>query len=399
MIPKQLIQPFTLSRIPEIRFGAGIIRTLPQLLAKFGDQMLIVTGGVSFLNSKICKELYKALIDNHSVVIQSIVTGEPSPELVDKEVTFFKSKQIDIVIAIGGGSVIDAGKAISAMLNEDGSVADYLEGVGTGKIPSGLKVPFIAVPTTAGTGSEATKNAVLSQVGLQGYKRSLRHDNFIPDIALIDPELMLSLPANLTATCGMDALTQLMEAYLSPKSNPMIDALAFSGMEAVKNSLESAVQDGAHDIAARTGMAYASLLSGIALAQAGLGIVHGLASPIGGYYNIPHGVICGTLLAPATEMNIQLLRQKGENDWALYKYARIGALFGHCDEENVDFCCQQLIEQLYNWTYRFNLPMLSDYGIKLNQVEKIVVNSDIKNNPVRLSDEHIAAILKKRIAS
>ena len=190
---------------------------------------------------------------------------------------------IDVVLSTGGGSVIDAGKAVSAMLRVEGSVAEYLEDVGTRKHP-GTKVPFVAVPTTAGTGCEATRNAVLSRVGPDGFKKSLRHDNFLPDAAVVDPVLTLSCPPDITAACGLDALTQLLESFVSTKASVLTDVLALSGLEHIGNSLVPACTNSGQDIDMRANLSYAALMSGITLTSAGLGTVHGFASSIGGLF-------------------------------------------------------------------------------------------------------------------
>ena len=184
---------------------------------------------------------------------------------------------------------MDAGKSISAMLTKTESIKEYLEGIGTKK-HDGKKMPFVAVPTTSGTGSEATKNAVISEIGGRGFKKSLRHDNFVPDSVVIDPRLMISCPQNVTAASGMDVFSQLIEGYLSTNSSPMTDALALSGLRYIKEGLLKSYETG-DDIDARGKVAYASYLSGVVLANAGLGTVHGFASPIGGYFDIPHGVV------------------------------------------------------------------------------------------------------------
>ena len=228
-----------------------------------------------------------------------------SPGLIDSVVRESSDKKYDLVVAIGGGSVIDAGKAISAMMYKTDSLTDFLEVVGHKEHP-GTKLPFIAVPTTSGTGSEATKNSVISEVGKEGFKRSLRHDNIVPDIALVDPELTLSCSPEITAASGMDCFTQLTEAYISDKSNQYTDALAIEGLRSVKASLVKSYIDGG-DIEARTGMSFAALTSGICLANAGLGVVHGFASSVGGMYNIPHGLVCGTLMAVSNKINVREL--------------------------------------------------------------------------------------------
>ena len=320
------MQSFLFSQTPQIHFGEGKFSTLPDLVSSRGRRVLLVTGHASFASSSYCSPFLDDLKARGVHCEHVSVKGEPGPDWVDRTVQCYRREEISLVVSIGGGSAIDAGKAICAMLPQETSVWDYLEGIGQGK-HDGRKTPFIAVPTTFGTGSEASKNAVLSVVGPQGFKRSIRHERFIPDVALIDPILSLGCPPQITAACGLDAFTQLLESYLSPKSNPITDAIAWSGLQHVQKGLESSCKD-ANDLEARSHMAYASLVSGITLANAGLGIVHGLASVLGGMFEIPHGVICGTLLAPATRMNIRTLKKRGGPKAGpfLQKYARVGAL-------------------------------------------------------------------------
>ena len=360
--------------------------------------MLIVTGSQSFVSSGKKDIIDKALRKKSVAPLYFPVSGEPSPYLIDDAVSKFRNSDIYIVCSIGGGSVIDTGKAISAMLLHDDSVFDYLEGVGTGKKHDGVKVPFIAVPTTAGTGSEATKNAVLSCVGPSGFKKSLRHDNFVPDAALIDPELMLSCPPNITASTGMDAFTQLLESYVSTQSTPLTDALAFSGLCHAAENLIPACTTGAGDVEVRAGMAYAALLSGITLANAGLGVVHGLASALGGLFDIPHGVICGTLVGAATRVSISVLKkQKNTGENALKKYARIGALLSGNDSGDTDRCCELLIIKLEEWTDLLNLPLLNEFGVKESNIENILNSTGNKNNPAKLDRCEIRQIIESRL--
>ena len=293
--------PFKLARIPTLHFGAGKLKELPKSIAIFGKKALIVTGTASLKGSEYWQEALEGLRQAEIEFQTLTIDAEPSTEFIDSICASLKGQGIEVVIGIGGGSVIDGAKAISAMLPHTNSVLDHLEDVGKNVPHSGIKIPYIAVPTTSGTGGEMTKNAVMSMVGLGGYKKSLRHDNLIPDTVIIDPRLMLSCPPHITAACGMDAFTQLLEAYLSPLASPLTDALAISGLEEIADCLVAACTDGQNKIAIRSGMAYASMLSGIVLANAGLGIVHGLASPIGGFFPMPHGVVCGTLVASATE--------------------------------------------------------------------------------------------------
>ena len=393
-----MIPSFLFTHIPTIHFGAGKFGILDTIIGSFGNTALIITGAHSFESSGK-KDLIDRSLDEKSVKpLYFPARGEPSPELIDEAVSQFRNSNIDVVCSIGGGSVIDTGKAISAMLQHDDSVFDYLEGVGTGEKHDGLKVPFIAVPTTAGTGSEATKNAVLSRVGPDGFKKSLRHDNFIPDIAVIDPELMLSCPFDVTASTGMDAFTQLLESYVSVQSTPLTDALAYSGLCHASENLISACTNGAENVKVRSGMAYAALLSGVTLANAGLGIVHGLASALGGMFNIPHGVVCATLMGAANKVTVNALkRQKESGEHALAKYTRIGVLLSGDDSGDIYRSCDVLIRKLEEWADLLHLPPLSEFGVKESDIEKIIDRTGNKNNPVKLDRSEIRQIIESRM--
>jgi alcohol dehydrogenase class IV len=388
---------FGFARCPRIYFGPGTFRELREIVPRWGRKALIVTGASSFQASGRLEELQGWLDEELVSYFHVAVKGEPSPELVDGMVEEYRGSGIEVVLSVGGGSAIDAGKAISAMLLEKDSVLDYLEEVG-GKEHSGRKVPFIAVPTTAGTGSEATRNAVLSRVGPDGFKKSLRHDNFVPEVAVVDPELALSCPTRVTASSGMDALTQLLESYVSPGSSPLTDALALSGMERVRDNLLPACGAGSSDVEVRAGMAYAALLSGITLANAGLGVVHGFAAAIGGLYSIPHGVICGTLLGAAVRANISALRGMGAGgEAALKKYARAGALLSGGEKASVDEGCALLVEVIQRWTRELHLPRLGEFGITSSDVDGIVERTEPKNNPAPLDRRTLRSIILERL--
>ena len=307
-----------------------------------------------------------------------------------------RNRQIDAVVSIGGGSVIDAGKAVAAMLHEQGRVRQYLEGVGNKK-PTGKKMPFVAVPTTAGTGAEATKNAVISEIGENGFKKSLRHDNYVPDIALVDPELALSCSRHVTARSGMDAFTQLLESYVSTSANPMTDALAVDALRLVREALPEAVDNGDNDLEARTGMAYASMISGITLANAGLGVVHGFASSVGGFFDVPHGLVCGTLMAPANRVTVKKLRKSRANPQALAKYATVGEIFSRQPGKSDGFYVDFLLNLMEDWSDRFDLEKLSEYGVRGTDVQKIVRATSCKYNPVLLNENELSEILDARV--
>ncbi|MCF8360087.1 MAG: iron-containing alcohol dehydrogenase [Prolixibacteraceae bacterium] len=386
---------FTVSRIPELIFGAGKIEILPQLLEKYGKHFLIVTGKGSFSETEQGKRFFNNLTIKGFRLKFYPVNHEPSPEVVDMAVEKFRNDMPDAVVAIGGGSVIDAGKAISAMLVSPENIEHYLEGVGNLPAP-GQKTPFIAVPTTAGTGSEATKNAVISKIGKNGYKKSLRHNNYISDLAMIDPGLQISCPAKLTACSGMDAFSQLLESYLSTNANPMTDALALEGIKNISKSLVQLVTGNLHDVKLRSKMAWAAWLSGITLANAGLGTVHGFASPIGAMFKIPHGLVCGTLMAETNKLTIEKLKGTPDEKHFLKKYAIVGKIFiGQKRNKTDGYYARELINHLKEMTKILQIPKLTEYGIDPENYETITAKTSNKNNPVKLSKEELITILQR----
>lgn len=389
-----MVKAFQFARIPKIIFRNGGIDDLVSITRDSVRSLILVTGRSSFLKSHRAEKLLDSFLKAGILVHQISVEGEPSPEVIDQTIRDFHDKKIDIVVGIGGGSVLDAGKAISAMMYKQESVAAFLEGVGNLEHP-GTKLPFIAVPTTSGTGSEATKNAVISQVGKNGFKRSLRHDNFVPDIAIVDPALTLNCPKEITASSGMDCFTQLTEAYLSDKSNQYTNALSMEGLKVIKSSIVRSYING-EDIEARAGMSFAAMTSGICLANAGLGVVHGFAASIGGIYNIPHGVVCGTLMAKANELNIRELRKVPGGEASLKKYACLGRLFLDEAGKSDDFYIDGFIRYLHGLTYELKLPGLKRFGIEEKDIELICKNTENKNNPVKLKLEYLIEIMSDR---
>ena len=331
------------------------------------------------------------------IQVQTVhIAAEPSPELIDTITADLSGDNIDLVIAIGGGSTLDGGKAISVMLAEGGNVNRFLEGIGT-KTPSGRKIPFIAIPTTSGTGSEATSNAVISSIGPQGFKSSLRHDNFIPDLALIDPSLTLSCPQKLTVACSMDCFTQLVEGYLSTNSSSLTDALALDGIRALHRSLRLVCDNGS-DLPARTDLSYAAMLSGVILCNSGLGTVHGFASVIGGLFDIPHGVICGTLMAPANALTLKNIRQHPGAHPALAKYTKLGKIWSNQTNKTDIWYQDCFIDELERLTNELNIAKLSDYGVTAGDITDIVAKTGNKYNPAQLTREELATILDRRIS-
>ncbi|MDH5423878.1 MAG: iron-containing alcohol dehydrogenase [Gammaproteobacteria bacterium] len=393
------VNSFSISRLPKIEFGPGTINKLPSIIKTYGNRLLIVTGDKSFIQSESWADLEKNLSSSDIEYTLCHVITEPSPTLIDKLVQDYRLSAVDAVVAIGGGSALDAGKAIAGLLKTSYSVMDFLEGVGPELVYEGPVVPFIAVPTTAGTGSEATKNAVLSEQSFNGYKKSFRDEKLVPAVAIVDPDLLKSCPESLIAANGMDALTQLMESYVSTHSNEMTDALAISGIKAIKASL-LAWYDGDNSDTNRSKMAYASLLSGINLAQTGLGSVHGLASPLGAFFPIPHGMVCGTLLAEAADINITAMKQREPDNPALFKYAELGRLLSDNISLNDEAAHQSLIFVLRQLVEQMDLPYLKEYGIRVEHLEHIVGHSrgsSMKTNPIVLTDDEIRQLVFRRI--
>ena len=391
---------FFISRLPQIHFGAGSISKLSDIIQDRQDRrVLLVTGEKSFHGSDAWQTLIHTLSNQGIEWWHTCIASEPSPQLIDDIVAQYKTLDIQLVVAIGGGSVMDAGKAIAGLLPFGNSVMDHLEGVGKGIAYTGPATPFIAVPTTAGTGSEATKNAVLSHQGEDGYKKSFRHDTLMPTYAIVDPELLASCPQHLIAANGMDAFTQLLESYVSTGANPFTDALALSGLKAVNEGFVDAWENTNTEKAAdgRAAMAYAALLSGITLAQAGLGSVHGLASPLGAFFPIGHGIVCGSLLAAATQINLQALNQRNEESPALIKYAEIGRLLSDNTTLSQEQAHIALLDQLKDWTLRFSIPGLNELGVTKKDFDKIVANSrgnSMKTNAIVLTDDEVMQILE-----
>jgi alcohol dehydrogenase class IV len=411
------ITPFSQTRQPRVEFGEAAFGRLPELLREMGfGRVLVITGGSSFRESRHWSNLEARLAEREIEMKDHRASGEPSPQSVDSIVEDLAGFEPDAVVAVGGGSVLDTGKAVAAAYLHEGSIKEYLEGVGS-KTPSGRRLPFIAVPTTAGTGSEATKNAVLSEVGAGGYKKSLRHDNFVADVAILDPALQTSCPISVTGPSGLDAITQLLEAYVSVTANPITHAMAESGLEAAGQAFRRVINDG-NDTVARAGMAYAAYCSGVCLANAGLGVVHGMASNAGSAVSIPHGVFCGTMLAGSVRQAIEHLgegtgvRETPTTDEpadarhiALERYARAAELLA--DEPPDDLAAlsdaeledkaQELIETLDEFTELAQVPRLGEYGFDRNLIQTVAERSGVKNHPVELTSNELFTLLESRL--
>jgi alcohol dehydrogenase class IV len=323
------------------------------------------------------------------------VTGEPTIGTVQVGRALAKREGCEVVVGFGGGSALDAAKAIAAMLTNDGELLDYLEVVGRGKNLAQPSAPFIAIPTTAGTGSEVTRNAVLASPEHR-VKVSLRSPLMLAKVALVDPELTYDLPPAITASTGLDALTQLIEPYVSCRTNPMTDALCVEGIRRAARSLRVAFASG-RNAAAREDMAVASLFGGLALANAGLGAVHGFAGPIGGLFPAPHGAVCAALLPPVMAVNLRALRERQPTSETLGRYHQVGRLLTNEPNASADdgvAWVRQLVSDL-------EIPPLAAYGLDQSRVAEVVEKaaqaSSMKANPIVLTREELAAALGNAI--
>jgi alcohol dehydrogenase len=392
---------FSIARLPRIEFGAGVFTRVPDIVMRYGKRVMLVTGSHSFPSTPQWHELITTFEQRDVTWYHVSIDGEPSPQLIDAVVAEYAGTDIDVVLGVGGGSALDAAKAIAGLLHVQRSVMDFLEGVGPELPYAGPAVPLIAAPTTAGTGSEATKNAVLSVQGPDGFKKSFRDEQLVPAYAVIDPDLLATCPPRVVAANGMDALTQLLESFVSLRANAFTDALAASGLEAVRDGLLPWYKSAGDDTqVARARMAYAALLSGITLAQCGLGAVHGLASPLGAYYPIPHGVVCGTLVATCTAVNIDALRARAADSVALDKYAEAAGILCGQSFSSREAAWRALVNLLAEWTERLDLPRLGDYGLDEQHLDLVVAHargSSMQTNPVRLTDAEIKSCLQERL--
>lgn len=395
---------FALGRIPRIDFGPGAAARIPGIVARHGRRVLLVTGGRSLAASGRRDTLLTGMAEaGLELSGEVVVTGEPSPAVVDAAVARHRSAAVEVVLGVGGGSVLDAAKAVAGLLRTGTSARDHLEGVPPQLPYPGPAVPFVAVPTTAGTGSEATRNAVLGEVGPDGFKRSLRDERLVALDAVVDPDLLAGAPRSVIAANGMDALTQLVEAYLSLRAGPVTDALALAGIGAARDSLLRchADPDGPDAAASRSGMALAALLSGICLANAGLGAVHGLASPIGARFPVPHGAACGATLAAATEVNLRALESRASGSPALVRYAIIGRLLGDLPEPTpAPEAREALLDRLRAWTLALEIPGLGAWGVDERAIPGIVADargSSMRTNPVVLTDDELAEVLSRSL--
>jgi len=377
---------FDFATAGRILFGAGTARQAAPAALSMGGRALVVTGASSERAAPLVASLR---------CVSFSVAGEPTIQTIRMGAEGARDARCEVVIAIGGGSVIDAGKALAALLTNPGDPLDYLEVIGRGQPLAHPSAPCIAIPTTAGTGSEVTRNAVLASPEHR-VKASLRSPHMLPRLAIVDPELTLGLPRPITAATGLDALTQLIEPYVSVRANPMTDLFCVEGIRRAAAALPR-VWTNPHDREARAAMSMASLLGGLALANAGLGAVHGFAAPIGGMFPAPHGAVCAAVLPHAMAINIEALRRRDPQGRALARYEEIARLVTgrpHALAEEGAAWAAELCRKL-------EIPPLGAYGVGAEDVDALVEKaahaSSMKANPLVLTKEEMHEIVQRAL--
>ena len=382
---------FSFSTATKIVFGPGSSRETTAIARRLGHKVLLVTGSsperVEFLTDD--------MLSGGLEVENFRVKGEPSVEAIDAGLVKTRDNGFDIIIAVGGGSAIDAGKAIAALAPNEGETLDYLEVIGRGHTPSLAPLPFLALPTTAGTGAEVTKNAVLASKKHR-IKVSLRSDAMLPQAAIVDPELTISNPPDVTASTGMDALTQLLEPFVTNLANPLTDALCRAGLERCSYSLRKAYSSGG-DIEAREAMSLASLFGGLALANAKLGAVHGFAGPLGGRTEAPHGAVCAALVPHVSRANLEALIALGADHPSIARYHEAAKILTGSGSATA----WDGIAWLTDLASDLNIPPLSSYGLTPHDIPEIVEqsagSSSMKGNPIDLPRETLVSILQEAL--
>jgi len=382
---------FEFATANRIIFGAGKLNGLGDQLKGRAKRLLLVTGRSSDAIPRV-----REILSAQGILFDEFALhGEPTVDTASEGVRLALEHSCDMVIGLGGGSVLDAGKAIAALATNPGDVMDYLEVVGKGQALTNAPLRYIAIPTTAGTGTEVTRNAVLESPA-HGVKVSLRSPLMLPSVALVDPELTYTLPPAITASTGLDALTQLIEPFVSVKANPMTDAICREGIRHAARSLRRAYENGA-DQEAREGMSLASLFGGMALANSALGAVHGFAGPLGGMLHAQHGAICAKLLPLVMEANLKAMISREPNHYAIARYVEIAQIL----TGNKNATASDGVQWVSDLVCDLNIPMLSVYGLTRERfseaVEKTIKASSTKGNPIVLRDEELRKILEKAL--
>jgi alcohol dehydrogenase class IV len=378
---------FEFGTAQRIIFGQGCVNQAQDIILGYGKRVLLITGKHNQYNNPI---LNQQSIKKQYEILQIVSEKEPGIGFIQDSLKTIEGFRPDVVVSIGGGSVIDTGKALSILSSNEGGLLDYLEVIGKGNALTKESLPFIAIPTTAGTGSEATRNAVIYDQA-SGLKVSLRSPFMLPKVAMIDPLLTLGLPPEITASTGMDALTQVIEPIITRKRNPITDSICFHAVSIAREALINAYND-PDNLEAREQMALVSLIGGMALANSGLGVVHGFAAAIGGMYpGIHHGQICAALLPASFAMNYQASKGKPQYANIIHRMEEISRLLTGKSQTKPDEALKELVSEI-------GIPGIEKLGIEKKDyptiIEKALKSSSMKGNPFDLSREELSQILE-----
>jgi alcohol dehydrogenase class IV len=382
---------FEFATATRIIFGHGTVKDTGSIVEKMGRRAFVITGR----SLERAKPLIGKLKDTGMEVTQFSIPEEPTTQLAQAAVEEARRQTCDMVIGMGGGSVLDTGKVVAALLTNSGQLMDYLEVIGQGQPLKRKSAPFVAIPTTAGTGTEVTSNSVLDSPEHR-VKVSMRSPYMLPDLALIDPELTYSMPCRITAVTGLDAFTQLLEAFVSVHANPLTDGICREGLQRAARSLKRVYLDG-EDAAARRDMCLASLFGGLALANAKLGAVHGFAGPLGGMYHAAHGALCAGLLPFVMEANIKALQSRASDSPALDRYDEVARLITGLPAARA----ADGIAWVRNLCKQLEIRPLAAFGIEEKDFADIVIKartaSSMKGNPIELTKEELLETLHKAL--
>jgi alcohol dehydrogenase class IV len=380
---------FDFATASRIVFGCGRIRELPSITREFGTSVLLLTGVGGERWGAVVRDLERGGL----IVSTHRIGREPTIDDAMEGAEAAREAGAEVILGVGGGSVLDAAKAVAALARNPGDPLEFLEVIGRAQPLRVDPLPVIAVPTTAGTGAEVTRNAVLGSP-VHGVKVSLRHARLLPRVALVDPELAVGLPRNWTVSTGLDALTQLIEPWLSVRANPMTEGFCRVGLERATRSLCRVADDGAN-LAAREDMAIASLMGGLALANSGLGVVHGLAGPIGGMFDAPHGAVCAALLVPGLRVNWKAIQERLPGSTAESRFRELGRIL----TGNREAGAVEAIDCVEGWIRWLGVPGLAAYGIQPSDFGRIAAkgmqSSSLKGNPLPLTEEELVAVLEQ----
>ena len=390
---------FDFFNTPRLLFGRGRVVEIGPILRSMGGRVLVVYNGDAPRGGGPLDRVLGLLEGAGLASAAFRQRGEPRVADVEGAVAAARAAACDVLVGLGGGSAIDCAKAAAGVLSNGGAPLDYMEVIGRGRPITRPATPWVAVPTTAGTGAEATRNAVVGEPGRR-FKASIRSELILPRVALVDPELGVGVPPAVTASSGMDALCQLVESYTSTGASPVTDALALQGMGLAARSLRRACRDG-NDLDAREDMALAALLSGITLTNAGLGAVHGFAAPVGANFPVPHGVVCAALLPHVMRANADALRAQSAEHPVLGRYAAVGRILSAEPGLGPDAAVEAGVRAAAGLAEALAIPRLSVYGIGEADVAEMVAlakrASSMRFNPVVLPDPVLADVLRRAL--